>query len=194
MLKQDLHIHTTYSYNDPVIVSEQTVALVASVKHADVVGISDHFESLVDGHFETYEKELRREGLKVGVEVDGHPWVSEAVDYPDLAYLAAGAVSKGQAERAILICATGLGMSIAANKLRGIRAALCHDELSARIARDHNDANVLCLSGDQLAEVLLRKIVEAWLTTEFSGGRHQRRVKKIHAIEDGLDPRELTNG
>ena len=133
-------------------------------------------------------EQMGHECTDVGTD-DSHP-----VDYPDLAYLAAGAVSKGQAERAILICATGLGMSIAANKLRGIRAALCHDELSARIARDHNDANVLCLSGDQLAEVLLRKIVEAWLTTEFSGGRHQRRVKKIHAIEDGLDPRELTNG
>jgi ribose 5-phosphate isomerase B len=117
---------------------------------------------------------------------DEHP-----VDYPDMAYVTAGAVSKGEAERAILICATGLGMSIAANKLAGIRAALCHDELSAKISRDHNDANVLCLSGDQLGEVLLRKIVEAWLKTEFSGGRHQRRVKKITAIEEGADPRKV---
>jgi ribose 5-phosphate isomerase B len=82
-------------------------------------------------------------------------------------------------------------MSIAANKVRGIRAALCHDELSAQISRDHNDTNVLCLSGDQIGEVLLRKIVEAWVETEFSGGRHQRRVKKIHAIEEGRDPREI---
>jgi ribose 5-phosphate isomerase B len=116
------------------------------------------------------------------------------VDYPDLAYLAGRTVADKQADRAILICATGLGMSIAANKVRGIRAALCHDELSARIARDHNDANVLCLSGDQLGEVLLRKIVEAWMTTEFSGGRHQRRVNKIIAIEQGQDPREITHG
>jgi len=113
------------------------------------------------------------------------------VDYPDLAYIVAKAVSENQADRAILICATGLGMSIAANKVRGIRAALCHDELSAHISRDHNDTNVLCLSGDQIGEVLLRKIVEAWLSTEFSGGRHQRRVSKINAIEEGQDPRDL---
>jgi ribose 5-phosphate isomerase B len=116
------------------------------------------------------------------------------VDYPDLAYVAAKSVSEKRADRAILICATGLGMSIAANKVRGVRAALCHDELSAQIARDHNDTNILCLSGDQLGEVLLRKIVEAWMTTEFSGGRHQRRVNKITAIEEGRDPREVTNG
>ena len=116
------------------------------------------------------------------------------VDYPDLAYLAAKSVSEKQVDRAILICATGLGMSIAANKVRGIRAALCHDELSAHIARDHNDTNILCLSGDQIGEVLLRKIVETWIATEFSGGRHQRRVNKITAIEEGRDPREITNG
>ncbi len=116
------------------------------------------------------------------------------VDYPDLAYVVAKAVSQKDADRAILICATGLGMSIAANKVHGIRAALCHDELSAQISRDHNDTNVLCLSGDQVGEVLLRKIVEAWLITNFSGGRHQRRVNKIAAIEDGRDPREIHNG
>jgi ribose 5-phosphate isomerase B len=116
------------------------------------------------------------------------------VDYPDLAYVAARSVSEKQVDRAILICATGLGMSIAANKVRGVRAALCHDELSAHIARDHNDTNVLCLSGDQTGEVLLRKIVETWISTEFSGGRHQRRVNKIIAIEEGRDPREITNG
>ncbi|MBM4026043.1 MAG: ribose 5-phosphate isomerase B [Planctomycetes bacterium] len=116
------------------------------------------------------------------------------VDYPDLAYVAARSVSERQVDRAILICATGLGMSIAANKVRGIRAALCHDELSAHIARDHNDTNILCLSGDQIGEVLLRKIVETWISTEFSGGRHQRRVNKIAAIEEGRDPREVMNG
>ena len=116
------------------------------------------------------------------------------VDYPDLAYVVAGAVSRKEVDLAILACATGLGMSIAANKIKGIRAALCHDELSAQISRDHNDANVLCVSGDQIGEVLLRKIVEAWLNTEFSGGRHQRRVNKIKAIEEGQDPREVENG
>jgi ribose 5-phosphate isomerase B len=80
---------------------------------------------------------------------------------------------------------------MAANKVDGIRAALCHDELSAQISRDHNDANVLCLSADQVGVVLLRKMVEVWLNTEFSGGRHERRVKKITAIEEDKDPREL---
>ncbi len=119
---------------------------------------------------------------------------SNPVDYPDPAYQVAMAVSKKQADRAILACATGLGMSITANKIKGIRAALCHDELTAQISRDHNDANVLCISGDQVGEVLLRKIVEVWLKTEFAGGRHQRRVNKIAAIEEGKDPTEVKNG
>jgi len=119
---------------------------------------------------------------------------SNPVDYPDPAYLVATAVSKKKADRAILACATGLGMSIAANKIKGIRAALCYDELSAQISRDHNDANVLCISGDQVGEVLLRKIVEVWLNTEFSGGRHERRVRKIKAIEEGKDPTKVKNG
>jgi len=119
---------------------------------------------------------------------------SNPVDYPDTAYLAAMAVSKKEADRAILVCSTGLGMSMAANKVKGVRAALCHDELGARISRDHNNSNVLCLSSDQTSEVLLRKIVEVWLKTDFSGGRHKRRVKKIEAIEEGKDPREIKNG
>jgi ribose 5-phosphate isomerase B len=116
---------------------------------------------------------------------------SNPVDYPDPAYLAATAVSKKQADRAILVCGTGIGMCITANKVKGIRAALCHDELSARVSRHHNNANVLCISGDLTGEVLLRKIVEVWLDTEFSGGRHQRRIEKIAAIEEGKDPREI---
>ena len=119
---------------------------------------------------------------------------SNPVDYPDMAYLASMAISNNQADRAILICATGIGMSIAANKIKGIRAVLCHDELSAQISRDHNNSNVLCLSGDQINEVLLRKIVEVWLATDFSGGRHERRVNKIAAIEQGKDPRKVKNG
>ena len=126
--------------------------------------------------------QLGHDCVDVGT-TNNHP-----VDYPDQAYLAATAVANGKADMAILVCATGLGMSITANKIKGIRAALCHDELTARISRDHNDANVLCLSGDQIGEVLLRKIVEVWLDTDFSGGRHLRRVKKIAAIEQGKDP------
>jgi ribose 5-phosphate isomerase B len=85
-------------------------------------------------------------------------------------------------------------MSITANKVKGIIAALCYDELTARISRHHNNANVLCLSGDLLGDVLLRKIVEVWLTTEFHGGRHERRVRKIASIEEGKDPRDIKNG
>jgi ribose 5-phosphate isomerase B len=131
--------------------------------------------------------QLGHECIDVGTEN------SNPVDFPDTAYLAALAVAKKQADRAILACATGIGMSIAANKVEGVRAAICHDELNARISRDHNDANVLCLSGDQVGEVLLRKIVEVWLDTAFSGGRHQRRVNKIAAIEQNKDPREIQN-
>ena len=82
MLNQDLHIHTTYSATDNSVVPEQTVALVASIKHAETIGISDHFESLVDGNFERYEQDVRKAGLKVGAEVGGHSWVTEARDYP----------------------------------------------------------------------------------------------------------------
>jgi len=112
------------------------------------------------------------------------------VDYPDVAYLAARSVANKEAERAILVCGTGIGMSIAANKVAGVRAALCHDELSAQISRDHNDANILCISGDLTGEVLLRKIVEVWLSTDFGGGRHKRRVDKISSIEQGKDPKD----
>jgi len=131
--------------------------------------------------------QLGHECIDVGT-TDSNP-----VDYPDQAYLAATAVSKKQTDMAILACGTGLGMSITANKIKGVRAALCHDELSAQISRHHNDANVLCVSGELLGEILLRKIVEVWLSTEFSGGRHQRRINKITAIEEGKDPREVKN-
>jgi ribose 5-phosphate isomerase B len=131
---------------------------------------------------------LGHECVDVGTETN------DPVDYPDPAYLAAVAVSKKQADRGILACGTGIGMSITANKIKGVRAALCHDELSAQISRHHNDANVLCLAGDLIGEVLLRRIVETWLDTEFSGGRHQRRVRKISAIEEGKQPGEVKNG
>jgi ribose 5-phosphate isomerase B len=129
--------------------------------------------------------ELGYKCIDFGTSVEG------PVDYPDLAYLAATAVSKKEVDMAILVCGTGIGMCIAANKVHGVRAALCYDELNARISREHNDSNVLCLSGDLLGSQVLRKIVEVWLTTKFSGGRHQRRVDKIEAIEEGLDPRNV---
>ena len=149
---------------------------------------SDHRGFEAKQQIKAIAAELGHECIDFGTD-DNNP-----VDYPDLAYLAATAVSKEQADKAILACATGIGMSMAANKVPGVRAALCHDELSAQVSRDHNDANVLCLSADQIGAVLLRKIVEVWLTTEFSGGRHERRVKKIRVIEEGKDPRDFQNG
>ena len=112
----------------------------------------------------------------------------ETCDYPDPAYAVGRAVAKGDAERGILLCGSGIGMCIAANKVKGIRAALVHDELTAEMSRSHNDANVLCLSADLLGQRLIEKIVDIWLGTAFQGGRHERRVKKIHAIENGVDP------
>jgi ribose 5-phosphate isomerase B len=146
---------------------------------------NDHRGFEAKQQIRTIITQLGHECIDVG-STDNSP-----VDYPDLAYLAAMAVATKQADRAILACGTGIGMSITANKIKGIRAALCYDELSARISRHHNDANVLCVSGELLGEVLLRKIVEVWLDTEFSGGRHQRRNDKITAIEEGKDPREI---
>ena len=92
-------------------------------------------------------------------------------------------VAAGLADRGILICGTGLGMCIAANKFHGVRAAPCHDDLTAELSRRHNDLNVLCLSADMLGERLIDRMVEIWLTTPFEGGRHARRVEKIAALE-----------
>ena len=108
---------------------------------------------------------------------------SKSCDYPDFAIPAAVAVSTGQAQRGILICGSGIGMSITANKIKNIRAALCHDELTAQMSRKHNDANVLCLPAMLVNDPLITRIVELWLTTEFEGGRHDRRVKKMMNAE-----------
>lgn len=108
---------------------------------------------------------------------------TKSMDYPDPAYAAASSVQKGECEMGILFCGTGIGMSITANKLHGIRAALCHDELTAEMARRHNNANVLCLPADLIGDALMRRIVEVWLKTKFEGGRHEGRIDKIKAIE-----------
>ncbi len=104
-------------------------------------------------------------------------------DYPDPALAVAEDVSAGRAERGILFCGSGIGMSITANKVDLVRAALCHDELTAQMSRRHNDANVLCLPADLMGDALMQSIVKMWLTTEFEGGRHARRVEKILAYE-----------
>jgi ribose 5-phosphate isomerase B len=109
-------------------------------------------------------------------------------DYTDIGYAAAKAVADKSVERAILLCGSGIGMSITANKVPGVRAALCGDELTAQMSRRHNDANVLCLAADLLGEELMRRIVEVWLETHFEAGRHRRRVDKLGMIEGGQDP------
>ena len=124
--------------------------------------------------------QLKRDGHEVELfgAVDGEP-----CDYPEPAKHVAQRISSGDAERGILVCGTGIGMSIAANKVPGVRAALAHDEFTAELSRSHNDANVLCLSADLLGSRLIDKIVGTWLRTEFEGGRHARRVDKITDIE-----------
>lgn len=108
----------------------------------------------------------------------------ESCDYPDLAFLVAEAVGQGKADRGILICGTGIGMCMAANKVVGVRAANCHDLITAELCRRHNDANVICLSGDLLGEDLVERLVRTWLVTEFeSNSRHSRRVDKIKQYE-----------
>jgi ribose 5-phosphate isomerase B len=109
-------------------------------------------------------------------------YTTDPVDYPDIAREVAEAVARGDFERGILICGTGIGMSIAANKVKGIRAALCHDAASARLTRQHNDANILCLRGEE-ERGLVAEIVNAFLTSQFEGGRHQPRVNKIKDME-----------
>jgi len=107
----------------------------------------------------------------------------QSVDYPDFAAAVSRAVAGGDAERGILICGTGIGMAIAANKFAGVRAATCYDEVMAEICRRHNDVNVLCLPGDLFGDRPIADLVRIWLQTEFENGRHQRRIEKIQQLE-----------
>ena len=136
-------------------------------------------------------KELIKSVLsRAGHEVrDVGAFESKSCDYPDFAIPVALAVARGQADRGILICGSGVGMSITANKVHGVRAALCHDELTAQMSRKHNNANILCLPAMLVNGPLISRIVEIWLATEFEGGRHERRVEKMMQAEQfGLQP------
>ena len=130
-----------------------------------------------------------KENLKELLSELGHQWVDfgcqgeDAVDYPDIARPLAEAVAAGEYQRGILICGNGIGMSIAANKVKGARAALCHDTFAARLARRHNDANVLCLGAWCIGRGLAEEIVRVFLSEDFEGGRHIRRIEKIRAME-----------
>ncbi len=107
------------------------------------------------------------------------PFDATSVDYPDFAHLAAAAVAEGRAERGVLVCGTGIGMSMAANTHPGVRAALCHDAFTAEMARRHNDANVLCMGGRVTGAGVAEQMARIFLETPFDGGRHQRRVELI---------------
>lgn len=125
-------------------------------------------------------KELRRRGLEV---VDSGTYTPEPCDYPDYGKEAVRLLQAKEVDFAILICGSGIGMSIVANKFKGIRAAFCLNPEMARMAREHNDANVLVLSSNFTPQSELKKILESWLNSKFQGGRHERRVKKIAELE-----------
>lgn len=128
--------------------------------------------------------ELKKALAERGIEVtDLGTHSGESVDYPDFASDLSKAVARGDFPLGVLICGTGIGMSIVANKYRGVRAALCHVEFEARMARMHNDANVLCLGQRVIGPGLAREILVAFLDTKFEGGRHQKRVQKIADAE-----------
>lgn len=119
-----------------------------------------------------------------GVDVKDYGCESEAsVDYPDFAVEVAQAVRRGEVQAGVLLCGTGIGMSMTANKVHGVRAALCHNVFTATMARKHNDANVLCLGARVHAMEDIQAMVQAFLSASFERGRHQRRVDKIHAME-----------
>ena len=143
-----------------------------------IVLASDHngvsFKEFLKAHLASKNHECEDVGSFEG---------ESGVDYPDYGFAAAEMVSRGEADRAVLICGTGIGMSIVANKVEGIRAALCLNADAARLARQHNDANVLVITGWQSEQDELCRIVDLFCDTEFEGGRHQRRVDKISAYE-----------
>lgn len=129
---------------------------------------------------EAIKKHLAERGVAV---MDMGTHSLDSVDYPDVAVAVARAVAAGEYERGIIICGTGIGVSIAANKVPGIRAALCHDTFSAAMSREHNDANILTMGERVIGQGLACMIVDTWLSSAFSGGRHARRVEKLNALD-----------
>jgi ribose 5-phosphate isomerase B len=119
--------------------------------------------------------------------IDVGTWSDEPVDYPDFGALVAGRVSSGEFEKGILICGSGVGMSMVANKFPGVRAALAFDTNTAVMSRRHNDSNILVLAARRTDEATADAIVDAWMTSEFDGGRHSRRLKKIESIEKKIN-------
>ncbi len=129
---------------------------------------------------ERVKEELQKEGFEV---IDFGTHTTDPVDYPDYARLVARSVSQAESSRGVLVCGTGIGMAITANKFRGIRAATCNDTYTARMAAEHTDANVLCVGARVVDADHAVAIVREWLKTKFTGGRHQRRIDKISDID-----------
>ncbi|MFO0947866.1 MAG: ribose 5-phosphate isomerase B [Planctomycetota bacterium] len=138
---------------------------------------SDHRGFHVKRRIINFLREHKHDVIDVGTNSE------DSVDYPDYAISVAQMIVNGEVERGILICGTGLGMSIAANKFPGIRATPVHDDVTAELSRRHNDSNILCLSADLLGERLISHVVDIWIKTEFEGGRHARRLNKINDLE-----------
>jgi ribose 5-phosphate isomerase B len=138
---------------------------------------SDHAGHLLKNKIKALLQDLGLEVLDFGT--DGET----SVDYPDYGIKVAEAISEGRVDRGILICGTGIGMSIVANKYPGVRAALCHDSFTARVSREHNDANVLVLGGRVIDHEKALDMGKVWFSTEFEGGRHNRRLQKIRELE-----------
>lgn len=138
---------------------------------------SDHGGINIKAEIKNLMDELKIQYEDVGCACD------ESVDYPDYALPVAKKVASGEVDRGILICGTGIGMSIAANKISGIRCALVHDTFSAKATREHNDSNILAMGERVIGPGLAREVAKVWLQTEFEGGRHARRVEKITLLE-----------
>jgi len=138
---------------------------------------SDHAGFELKEDLRAYLAELKIEALDLGT------YSEDSADYPDVAAKVAEKVARGEVERGLLICGTGIGMSIVANRFAGVRAALCHDLYTARISREHNDANILVLGGRLIGKGLAREILKVWLESGFQGGRHEKRIRKIAALE-----------
>ena len=130
---------------------------------------------------EEVKKHLDEKGIQY---IDCGTYSTDSVDYPDMAKLACDKIVSGEADKGLLFCGTGVGISIAANKIKGIRACCCSDTFSAKYTRLHNDANVLAMGGRVVGPGLACEMVDLFLNTEFEGGRHQRRVDKITALEE----------
>jgi ribose 5-phosphate isomerase B len=149
----------------------------SSAKRLRIALGADHAGFQAKENIKTY---LESAGYAI---TDAGTWSEESVDYPDFAVKVARRVQQGQDDLGILVCGTGIGMAIAANKIGGVRAAVAHDELTARVSREHNDANVLALGARVLGEQQIIEVTVSFLSAQFAAGRHQRRVDKVSELD-----------